>query len=257
MIAVIDTQGSMKLRTLLVDDERLARENLSSLLEQFCAEQIDSISMACSAIEATDLLMLEDFDLLFLDIKMPDTDGFEFLEKINFLKSKPALVFVTAFNDFGIEAVKASALDYITKPIDPYELQRACQKALAHKRERILKPTKSINKIAIPKANGMEILALDKIVRLEADGCYTHIKLNPDGSRLVSKTLKEFEKALPQELFFRPHNSHMINMNFMSSFTTEGGSMVIMTNGERVPIAKRKLLDFKRKLEEFCTRPGL
>ncbi|WP_421752215.1 LytR/AlgR family response regulator transcription factor [Croceimicrobium sp.] len=247
----------MKLRTLLIDDERLARENLRSLLEQFCSAHIDSISMASSAEEAMDLMMLEDFDLLLLDIKMPDIDGFEFLEKVSFLKPKPALVFVTAFSDFGIKAVKASALDYLTKPIDPDELQKACQKALSLKRERKLRPQKQSNRIAIPKSNGIEILAINEIVSLKADGCYTLLKLSQEGNRLVSKTLKEFEKALPQELFFRPHNSHMINLNYMSSYTTEGGSTVILTNGEKVPIAKRKLLDFKRKLEEFCTRPGM
>lgn len=251
-------KGLMKLRTLVVDDERLARENLNSLLLQYCSEQVGSVTLASSADEAVDLLMTEEFDVLFLDIKMPDLDGFELLKKVEFLNPRPQVIFVTAYTDFGIQAVKVSALDYITKPIDPLDLRNACNRAHLNKSgEGGNYYSKEIKtKIGLPLTNGLEVLELDDIVRLEADGCYTLLVLSSKDTRLVSKTLKEFEKKLPEEFFFRLHNSHMINMNFMNSFTTEDGGSVLMINGERIPISKRRLLEFRKKLNEFCVRPG-
>lgn len=244
----MDTQAiTNKLKAIIVDDELHGRENLKKIIENYCNE-IEILGCADSAVSAKELVSIRNPDVVFLDINMPVLDGFDFLEEYderNFLT-----VFVTAHNEFGINAVKAGAADYLLKPVNIKELKQTVKKILAI----INKKTKTdvireTDKLILPSSYGYNVFAFDDIIRFEAEGCYTKVIFKEGKSKIISRTLKDFEDTLPEEKFFRIHKSHLINLKYVKDYSRMGGGFVTMTDGSKVEISRRKAPEFIQKIK--------
>lgn len=237
------------LRCLLVDDEQKSRANLRQLLKEYCP-QVEVLAEAGSAAEALKLIIELKPDLLFLDIEMGEVSGFDLLKS---LKGRQdfEVIFVTAFDRYGIQAAKACAIDYLLKPINILELSTAVEMALKQvspkkENQRLKELIANIDRgadeqrIAVPLSDKIEFIAINKIIRLEAEGNYTHIHM-ADGKRyLVCKTLKEYQDLLENHSFLRTHQSHLINFTKISSYVKTEGGYISMEDGSQVPISRQK-----------------
>ena len=237
------------LRCLLVDDEKKSRANLRQLLKEYCP-QVEVIAEAQSAAEALKLIALLKPDLLFLDIEMGEVSGFDLLKSLNG-RQDFEVIFVTAFDRYGIQAVKVCAIDYLLKPINILELSSAvatASKQINPKKEnqRLKELIANIDRgedeqrIAVPLADKIEFVALSKIIRLEAEGNYTHIYLEGNKKHLVCKTLKEYQDLLEGYNFLRTQQSHLINFRKISSYVKTEGGYISMEDGSQVPISRQK-----------------
>jgi two-component system LytT family response regulator len=197
------------------------------------------------AIEATKKLQPE---LVFLDIKIHDKTGFEYLEQLDTINFK--VVFTTAFNNYAIKAFKYSALDYLLKPIDSDDFsdcisrikQNIDQSGLDVQIKSLLNNLKKEDKkktITIPTANGFEVLEIGSIIYCQADTSYTYI-YTTNNKILVSKPLKFYDDLLSDNNFYRIHNSHLININHVKKYTKGKGGFVTMSNKESIDVSTRK-----------------
>ena len=251
----------MTLKALIVDDEFNARNNLKILIDEFCPE-LKIVGLVDSAEEARKVIEKEKPDVVFLDIAMPKEDGFSLLksyENRNF-----SVVFTTAYNEYALKAFKENAIDYLEKPISIEDLQKAVQKVLkvhgsneqrtpAELSDLLDEATEGKNdRISIPTRDGYVIIRNTDIIHLEASDNYTMIYLI-DGSRhLSSKNIKVYEENLNQEVFFRTHKSHIINVeHHLKEFSRSEGNMAVLTNGINVPIARRKMSNFLSRINTF------
>ncbi|MCB0401284.1 MAG: response regulator transcription factor [Flavobacteriales bacterium] len=250
------------INAIIIDDEENARQNLSILLEEFCPE-VNVLGEAGSADEARELIAENQPDLLFLDINMPNEDGFELLDSIE--EKNFSVIFITAHNQFALKALKVGAIDYLEKPIDIEDLQTAVSK-IAKKEgdasgvdysmiKKLLHDYRNDSKsdiIAIPTLSGYEIIKVEDIVHLEADESYTRIFLANGKKCTSSMTIAKYEKVLDDNIFYRVHKSHIINTrHHLKEFNRQEGNVAIMDNGEAIPVARRKLSGFISKIKTF------
>jgi two-component system LytT family response regulator len=240
------------MRTLIIDDETLARDNLKQLFNSLTNE-IDVIGEASGVAEGVKLIRKHKPDIVFCDIEMPVLNGLQLLdffepEEVNF-----ELIFATSHSEFAIQAFRLSAIDYLLKPIDPDHLQSAINKVAgklsAHKSERFQLLKENVSqpiprKIAIPKQDGYVFIEIDNIVWLKADNVYTDVALKNGQKIVVSRTLKEFEKSLPEKLFFRSHRSYIINKNEIIGYSKSEGGFVVMSDHNNIPLSTEKREDF-------------
>lgn len=238
----------MKIKAILVDDEPKSRNNLHDLLQEYC-QQVEIVGEAASATEALKLIKQQEPELIFLDIEMPGGSGFDLLKSLN--DQNFEVIFVTAFDQYGIQAVKFCAIDYLLKPIDIFELSKAVEKAQAQilrKKEnrRLAELVANIDRpedekrIALPLADKIEFIVVNQIVRLEADGNYTRIFMDCKKEYLVCKTLKEYQEMLEHHNFLRTHQSHLINCRKIAAYIKTDGGYISMTDGCSVPISRQK-----------------
>ncbi|MBA4241628.1 MAG: DNA-binding response regulator [Sphingobacteriaceae bacterium] len=236
------------IRAVIIDDEINNQELISNLLKSY-AENVQVVGMANSVETAYKTINEHNPDLIFLDIQMPDGTGFDLLKKFEKINFK--IIFVTAHQEFAIEAFKYSALDYILKPLAPANLLAAVKKMedTMSSEELNLKLKTLLNNIAEPIKNKKKIVLktmeriysvdLDDIIRFESDGGYTKVYL-VDGKRImVSKTMKEYDDLLMDVGFLRVHHSHLINMNHLFCFEKAEGH-VVMKDDSIVPVSNRK-----------------
>jgi two-component system, LytTR family, response regulator len=243
------------IQALLIDDEAPARESLRKKLELFCPE-VSIIGESGSISEAISILETEWPQLIFLDIDLGTTSGFDLLEQLPTLadnQALPEVIFITAHDEYAIRAIKFSALDYVLKPIDTEELVKAIRKfqdkhvadsPVSSSYDVLLENLKSLNKgpkrIMIPAGDGMQILKIINIVRCESSSNYTYFFLN-DGSKLMaSKTLKEFDAMLTPYSFERVHKSHLINLDYAVKYIPSDGGYIVLSDGTNIPVANRK-----------------
>mgnify|MGYP004001440045 FL=1 len=251
----------MTLKALIVDDEFNARNNLKILIDEFCPE-LKIIGLVESAEEARIIIEKEKPDVVFLDIAMPKEDGFSLLK--SYENRDFSVVFTTAYNEYALKAFKENAIDYLEKPISIDDLQKAVQKVMkvhgsneqrtpAELSELVDEAMEGKNdRISVPTRDGYVIIRNTDIVHLEASDNYTMIYLI-DGSRhLSSKNIKVYEENLNQEVFFRTHKSHIINVeHHLKEFSRSEGNMAVLTNGINVPIARRKMSNFLSRINTF------
>jgi len=251
----------MTLKALIVDDEFNARNNLKILINEFCPE-LKIVGLVDSAAEARIIIEKEKPDVVFLDIAMPKEDGFSLLK--SYENREFSVVFTTAYNEYALKAFKENAIDYLEKPISIDDLQKAVQKVMkvhgsneqrtpAELSELVDEAMEGKNdRISIPTRNGYVIIRNTDIIHLEASDNYTMIYLI-DGSRhLSSKNIKVYEENLNQEIFFRTHKSHIINVeHHLKEFSRSEGNMAVLTNGINVPIARRKMSNFLSRINTF------
>jgi len=239
----------MELKSVIIDDEVKSRQNLQNLLRAHCPD-VAVVGEASSAEKGRHLIQAAQPDLVFLDIEMPGESGFDLLRTLHGITCFE-VIFVTAYHQYGIEAIKACAIDYILKPISVVDLKKAVVKAeqqiYPKKENRRLKELvanmERIDKdkrIALPLADKIEFIRVKDITRLEADGNYTHFYMSGNIHLLVCKTLKEYDELLSPFGFIRTHQSHLVNINRITAyFKTEGGYL-LMEDQSTVPISKHK-----------------
>lgn len=238
---------SDKIKSIIVDDEEGNRANLRSLLTSYCP-QVEIIAEADSAITAMDAIAEHCPQLIFLDIEMPNGNGFDLLSKLDRIDFE--IIFVTAFGQYALKAIKFCALDYILKPIDMLDLKTAVQKAEKRIREHersdswqvfVENQQSSQNpKIALPTGNQIDYIPVSEIVRCKGDGNYTTFYLENKQSLMVSKTLKEFEELLSEHNFIRVHQSHLINARYVKTYVKSDGGYLRMEDSSEIPISRQR-----------------
>jgi two-component system, LytTR family, response regulator len=253
----------MPFTALLVDDEPNNLENLRFMLENDCTG-VEIAGVAGSGPEAREWLNDNTVDVVFLDINMPGENGFEMLEKLHHYQF--LLVIVTAYNEYALRAIKASAVDYLLKPININELQQTVEKikqglqvrtqngseqALVRELLKNIQGRQQGLKIALPQLGGATFLEVDTIVSLQADGNYTIIHCKDLQKKVITKTLKDFEEILDDSRFVRIHKSHIVNLAYVKEFSTADGGIVKMCDGNIWGISRRQIELFTRKMRSF------
>lgn len=249
-----------KLRSVIVDDELNARENLNIIIKDFCPD-VDVVAIAASAEEAREVIAKESPDVVFLDIAMPVEDGFSLLK--SFPERKFSVVFTTAHNEFALQAFKQNAVDYLEKPINIEDLKNAVEKVHQYQKtgenrtqesidELLRESTSHTDKITIPTKSGFVIVHNQDVVSLEASDNYTIINLADGRQHISSKTIKVFEDNLNPDVFFRVHKSHIINAKYhLKEFSRNEGNFVKLSNNKYVPVSRRKVAAFLDYLHAF------
>ena len=252
---------------VIIDDEIHVQQTLEILVHHNCPE-IRLIGKASSAEEGRQLLKDNDVHLIFLDISMPKENGFDFIASIP--KEKYAIIFTTAHEEYALKAIKASAIDYLLKPINPFELQDAVAKATSYLNLRMQQnhaqkiyseslenlmqqlrgETGTTNKITVVEKFGFRIVEVKNIRYLEADSNYTIIHLSGLEKIVSSKSLGEFEKVLESDQFFRIHKSTIINLNFLKAFSSYQGYFAVLDDNTKLPVSRRRFLEFREKVGE-------
>jgi len=245
------------MKALIIDDEASNRENLQQLLQTY-APDVEICAMAEDVETGLNAIMVNRPQLVFLDIQLHSQSGFDLLKRLD--KISFEIIFVTAYNQYGIQAVKFAALDYLLKPIDIDELVTAVEKArnairLKQKNERLgylLEYLKDDNhaspRIALPLFNETRYVNVGDIVRCEADNTYTRFILNSGEQILVSKTLKDYAGMLDNYNFLRTHQSHLVNTAFIKSWLREDGGSLLLTDNTKIPVSKPNRENVKEKL---------
>jgi two-component system LytT family response regulator len=242
------------IKTVIIDDEQNASEFLEKMLNRYFPHKF-YVYKLCESIDQA-VIAIEEFqpDLVFLDVQMPNKNGFELFKEIKEIKFE--VVFTTAHSEFAIEAIKRSALDYLLKPINYLDLletvtryekkikKESQQKQLSILLENIDTGEVAHKKIAIATELGFEFVKFNSIVYLEAQSNYTKINLSDGNSIIASKTLKSFDELLPEELFYRIHKSYLINMNFVKRFFKNDDFQIEIITGEKLPVSIRKKESF-------------
>lgn len=235
------------MRAILIDDEISNLENLRTLLQKHCP-QVDILATAQNVNDAVNAIETHQPDLIFLDIQMGEQTGFDVLNLLP--KRNFEVIFVTAYDHYGIQAVKFAALDYLLKPVDIDELKTAVHKAeqklaaqtqtaqLDFLLQQLKTPQPAVSKIALPMQSEIRYIALSEIIRCEADNTYTFFFLANNEKLLVSKSLKEYADLLKPNGFLRTHQSHLVNPKFVKSWLKEDGGVLLLTSGEKIPISK-------------------
>lgn len=239
----------MKIRSIIIDDEQHCIDTLEWQIKKYLPE-VELVDKFNSPIKALELLKSQPIDLLFLDIEMPEMNGFELLKHLG--KVDFDVVFTTAYDEFAVRAFKASAVDYLLKPIDKEDLISAVQKVRESKDVSIQPEQmdilfKAINsktapkeRIAVPTQDGLHFVKIKEIIYCISDSNYTYIHLINKKKILVSRTLKEIEAMLIDSGFLRIHNSHLINLQKIEKYTRGDGGYVIMDDQKMLSVSRSR-----------------
>lgn len=238
---------------IIVDDEAVNIEILKALLQDSCKE-ISIMGEATNIDKAEQLIKQENPAIVFLDVEMPNGNGFELLDRFHNIDFET--IFITAHNDYSLRAIKYSALDYLLKPVNIDELKIAVQKAIKKRDgsqlkqqitlllENLQSKNASLQKIAVPTQQGFDFITTEQIILCEASGNYT-IFYTTDNQKVVSsKNIKDYEDILPANLFFRVHYSYIININRVKRYYKGRGGYVIMDNDAKIEVAQRRREEF-------------
>lgn len=233
---------------MIIDDEAGAASVLQLMIDRYIPE-ITQVRLATKISEAHSLLQQFEPQIVFLDIMMPEKNGFEFLNEIKNINFE--IIFTTAFNEYAIRAIRFSALDYLLKPLNAEELRSAVDRFLEknnQKREtdallknllqNLGKKEEDEFKLAVPTTAGAVFFSPVNIVRLEGEGNYTRFFLSDGRKHISSKTMKEYEEILLQHYFLRIHKSHLVNKNFIDQFNNEGS--VILKDKTQLPVSRQR-----------------
>ncbi|MBN9292653.1 MAG: response regulator transcription factor [Flavobacteriia bacterium] len=246
------------MKLLIIDDEKRTREMIAKMVDSF------ELGIECFPIGEnvqSGLQAIQDIqpDLVFLDIQMPDGTGFDLLNSIDDRNFE--VIFITAFEEYALKAIKFSALDYVLKPIDSDELRAALTKALGAIDKKVdSEQLETLNfnmqnanrkKLVLKTHESVHVVDLENIIRCEADRNYTSFFLKDGKKILVSKTLKEYETLLSGNQFFRVQQSHLINLNYVDRFDKKNGGSVVMKDGSEVPLSPAKKDLFFKVLESI------
>lgn len=243
------------IHAIIVDDELKGRQLLRQLTEKF-TPQVKISGEAGNAQEALELIEMAKPDLIFLDIEMPGKSGIEMLKE---LKEIPfAVVFVTAFNQYAVEAFRLGAIDYLLKPVSPSDLQQAVERVAHHQnlqssnKSRLNEFAKNyglaFTKITVPALHGFEFVDFDEIVFLQSDSNYTRIKLKDGRTIVATRLLGDFEEMLAPYNFFRIHKSYIINLVHMKKYTKGEGGTVMMKDGSEMDVSRRMKEAFLQRI---------
>ncbi len=228
------------MRTLIVDDVKLSRDGLAVLLAETFPEA-EILNSVGSVADARKLLNSESYDLIFLDIQLKDGIGFDLLDDI---PAMTKVVFITAYENYAIEAIRNGAFDYLLKPINVEELTNCIQRirSIARIQEQIKSENSDLEiyqgKIGISSIDGIDYIDVEDIIFLKADGKYTEI-ITKTGKIVSSKNLKMFSYILNEKIFVRVHHSYIVNISLISRFKKDDG-MIILKDGTSIPVSKSR-----------------
>ncbi len=245
------------IKTIIIDDEQHCIGRLTKLLAENFTDIISVDGTYSNIKNAITGVQEIKPDLVFLDIMINNETGFDFLKQLPSVDFE--IVFTTAYDQFAVEAFRFSALDYLLKPIDPDDLQRAVNKVkrkepisfLPSKLDLLFENLKNIGtdkRIAIPTMTGIDFVYIRDIIRCQSEGNYTIIFLKSTQKITVAKTLKEFESLLSGHDFFRIHNSHLVNLLYVMSFSRGKLGHVVMSDNSRIEVATRRKEEFLKKM---------
>ncbi|NRD19805.1 response regulator transcription factor [Winogradskyella eckloniae] len=238
------------IKTIIIDDEKHCSDRVLNLIERH-PNTFKVLKVIDTVDDALELVPQLQPDLVFLDIKIHEKTGFDFLQAMDIINFK--VIFTTAFDNYAIKAFKFSAIDYLLKPIDADDFnasvlrlketisQQSMEQQLQSLFENIKPNQKKV--ITIPSLTGFETLKIEDIVHLEADTSYTHI-FTKEGKSMVSKPIKFYEELLDDETFFKTHKSHLINLDHVKQYFKGKQSYVVMSNDAQVPISVRRKEEF-------------
>ncbi|MCY1489486.1 Transcriptional regulatory protein YpdB [compost metagenome] len=236
-----------KIKAVIVEDSRLARNELKELIKNH--PEIEIIGEAENVDSGFQLINTVQPDLLFLDINMPEKDGFELLEMLDRV---PITVFTTAFDEYAIKSFEYNALDYLLKPINPKRFARAIEKVSANLIEKEEKNSKKLtlnNQIFLRDGEKCWLVKIADIYLFEVDGNYTKIFFQ-DEKAIISKSLNQIEEKLPEDYFFRANRNQIINMEYIGKIDPwfSGNLLVHMPKETKVEISRRQTNNFKEKM---------
>ncbi|HEY4207670.1 MAG TPA: LytTR family DNA-binding domain-containing protein [Puia sp.] len=243
------------IKAMIVDDEPYCCEALSILLERYCP-QVTVTGSYHSGADALAAILRDRPQLLFLDIEMPRMNGFELVEKIKELPMQ--LIFTTSYDQYAIKAIRFSALDYLLKPIDREELQRAVQKVgllfplqIDMLFQKLNNPAHHFHKIAIPTMEGLQMVTVDSILYCTSDSNYTMLMLKDQQKLIASRTLKEIEELLEDYSFLRVHHSSLVNLNEITKYVKGEGGYLVMSDNASINVSRSRKDNLLKKLQPF------
>ena len=244
-------------KAVIIDDERHSVETLKLKLEKHCPE----VEVAASFTDSEKgLAHLQESppNLLFLDIEMPRLNGFELLESLGEVPFD--VIFTTAYDEFGIRAIKFSALDYLLKPIQAEELKAAVERHSQKSRHNLSNSQLEVlfsnikeeqqgrpGKIALATKESIEFVFPEEIVACSSDSNYTMIYMKDGRKKLISRTLKDFEELLVEYGFYRTHHSHLVNLNHVREFVRADGGYLVMSNKMKLPVSRSRREELLRQ----------
>jgi two-component system LytT family response regulator len=246
-----------EIRSIIVDDESLGINNLEQLLGRY-APEVRIIARSRNVDEAVHQINLHKPELVFLDISLPDGDGFTILENVRYKGFD--VIFVTAYDEYALKAIEFSALHYLLKPVDPNLLKDAIKRfknqnqsikredKINTLRENLDEPGK---RIVLPMRDGFQLVDSKDILYLEADGNYCLFHFQDHDSILVSKPLSMYEKLFSGLSFFRVHASYLVNLAHINKYISGRGGLVLMKNGVKLSVSARRKQEFIEQLKVF------
>lgn len=241
------------IKAVIIDDEINAQNLLEKTLSRYFPNKFNVVEKCHSVDLGVAAIRKHEPDLVFLDIQMPEKNGFDLFQYFDTIKFE--VIFTTAYNQFAIKAIKRSALDYLLKPINAVDLSEAIKKfetktkgSFAQKKLTLLLENLNVNdqnvsKIAFPTLEGYELIHSNQILYCKAESNYCCIKKIDGHTNMATKTLKYVEEILPFNSFKRIHKSYVINMNFVVRYN-KANKEVELTNGEKIPVSFRKEEEF-------------
>lgn len=245
------------MKAIILDDEPKNRSALEKLIP-LVSNQVEVVGLAGSNAEALSLIQLHQPDLCFFDVDLGNETCFDLLkslkDEINF-----KTIFITAFQQYAIDAFKFNAIDYLLKPIDPDELRAAINKAILaptnnkQQMANLLQQTEpsNIRKIVLPASDGLSIVEISDIIYLQADSSYTTFYLRGKKKLVVTKTLKEYDDMLSGHGFVRIHNSYLININHLKDYQRGEGGTVKLSDGTHLDVSRRKKEELISAMEKY------
>ncbi len=247
------------MRAIIVDDEQNNIDNLTFLLKKYCPA-VSVIATANNALDGKKQILEHEPDILFLDIQMPGQNGFTLLNSLSNYSFE--VIFVTGFDQYGVQAIRFSALDYLLKPIDHIELESAVKKAEQKFRQKsqnlqlenlmkLLQNGQQLveHRIALPSAKETRFVKTNQIIRCEAENNYTVFFLTGGEKLVISKPMFEYEELLSDYGFIRCHNSHLVNKTYVKSWIREDSGYLLLEDGFQVPISRQKREQIKAALK--------
>ena len=245
------------LRAIIIDDEASSRNALRQKLVNHCPE-VNVIAECENGEQGITSIETNNPDIIFLDVEMPRMNGFTMLQQLN--EHDFEIIFITAYDHYAIKAIRFSALDYLVKPVEVSDLKIAVEKAAAKRKKQsgntsletllynLTNNKKEQQRIAIPSMEGLQFVETANIIYLEAQSNYSSFYLSGNRKITVSKTLKDFEELLPQNIFIRIHHSYIININQIDKYIKGEGGQVLMKNGVLLDVARRKKEEFMKAI---------
>ncbi|BDS14463.1 LytR/AlgR family response regulator transcription factor [Aureispira anguillae] len=235
------------MRALIIDDEKRARESIARAIQLY-TPQVTVVGEAAGVQTAVAAIKKQQPDLLFLDIRLKDGNGFDILGQIP--TDGLAIIFVTAYSEYAIKALKISAIDYILKPIDADELVLAVDKAAHRLKEQKLEARvalfleqieskEPIKRITLKTVDSIHIIVISDIVYCQGDRSYTTFYLSNHKEIMVSKNLREYEGMLPMGRFIRTHQSYLVNLDHIVKYD-KSNNVILTTNNYNIPVSTRK-----------------
>ena len=248
------------IRSVIVEDEVRSQETLIKLLKKY-TPQVKVVGTAGSEKEAIEVINEHKPELIFLDIALPDGDGFNVLENLHYEDFR--VIFVTAYDQYAIRAFEFSTLHYLLKPISHIDLQVAIKRFIQEKQKSPVSFSTKLDtlrenfntnnqKLMLPTMQGFEIIELDDIVRLESSHNYTTCILKDKSTILVSKSLINFENILGDLHFARVHNKHLVNLKYIKKYYRGSGGTLKMTDDSEIAVSKGRKAEFIEKLNNFA-----